>query len=426
MNAFVKYGSFFPDIDVCAKTIEGKNGFNLKKRFGTPLFIVSKKALISKINWLKKTLNLAYPNSKLAFSVKTNNLAGIVGLMRKKKIMAEVVSPYEYLLAKKVGYEGKQIIVNGTNKSADLLDMAIKDSALVNIDNINELKHAIIIAGRLGIKSRVGLRVRPKIFGSNSRFGFATEEKEFPEALRLINSNSCVELLGLHCHLGSNIFSLSMYRQASETICGLIRKIENQSASGIKYIDMGGGFPSAGGGGSDVSAELTYSGGYFKEIAKPILNLGLRNIQLIVEPGRALIDESIILLSSVISSRTTDRYQAAVVDASINILPLAQTRNQKVDILLEKATSGQTLNDQSTIFFGSSCQEVDWLTKTRQTYLRSGDLAVFYNAGAYNISQANQFISLRPAIIGISGNKIKLLRRKEVFTDLYRLEKNSL
>jgi diaminopimelate decarboxylase len=425
-SSFLKYKSFFPKINASTNTIDGKNVFYLRKRFGSPLYVVSKKALISKINWVKKTLALIYPNSRLAFSVKTNNLAGVVDQMRKKEVMAEVVSMYEYLLAKKVGYNGKQIIVNGPYKPADLLDRAIRDSALINIDNISELAVVAKISEKLEIKSGIGLRIKPRIFQHSSRFGFETEGEDINDALKLINSNNRLKLIGLHCHLGSNIFSQNMYRRASETICSLVHKIENTSISRIEYLDMGGGFPSAGGGGSVVSAALTYSGQYFKEIAKPILDHGLQHIKLIIEPGRALIDESVILLTSIISSRIFKGRQTAISDASISILPLAQTRNQRLEIIPAGKASGSVPSTLPTTLFGSSCIETDWLAKTGCGRLETGDIGVLYNAGAYNISQANQFINLRPATISITGNRTKLLRRKEMFADLYGLEKNSL
>lgn len=419
-------GSFFPSVNTVDNTIEGVNAFTLKEEFGTPLFVISKRALKTKISEFISLLKRAFPNSGIAFSMKTNNLAGLNRFFRDNGFLAETVSAYEYWLAKKLEFKKNKIILNGPYKSHDLLRQAITDSALIHIDNFSELATIIKLTNELKKRTSVGIRVNPEVPGRQSRFGFNLKNGDAWKACREIIAGKWLDLAGLHYHLGSNIFSLDHYRQASESVCRFAVKLMAELTPKLEYLDVGGGFPSWGGGGSDISAYLTYSGKYFEAIAKPILNLKLDYLKLIIEPGRSLVDESIILLSTVIHSSLVEKQQNVVVDASLNILPLAQTRKQTIKIISGPSGHSRSSDMLQTTFFGSSCVESDWLAKQSALPLHPEDLIIFYNAGAYNISQANQFINLRPAVIGLSGGKAKVLRRKEVFSDLYRLEVGKL
>jgi len=427
INSLLETGrAFFPSVSTTQNTIEGINAFTLKKEFGTPLFIISKRALKTKISKFISLLKWTYPNSKIAFSMKTNNLAGLNRFFKDNGFWAETVSNYEYWLAKKLGFKKNEIILNGPSKSHDLLRQAIVDSALINIDNFDELATIIKLTNKLKKRIRVGIRLNPEVSGRQSRFGFSIKNGEAWQSCQEIAASKWVDLAGLHYHLGSNIFSLDDYRQASESVCRFAVKIMAALTSRLEYLDVGGGFPSWGGGGSDISACLTYSGKYLEAIVKPITDHKLNYLKLIIEPGRSLIDESIILLSTVTHSDLVGKQQNVVVDASLNILPLAQTRNQAVKIISGPNGHPRSSDMLQTTFFGSSCVESDWLAKQFALPLQPEDLIIFYNAGAYNISQANQFTNLRPAVVGISGGQAKILRRKEVFWDLYRLEAGKL
>lgn len=419
-------GSFFPSVNTVDNTIEGVNAFALKEEFGTPLFVISKRALKTKISDFINLLKQTYPNSGMAFSMKTNNLASLNRFFKDNGFLIETVSAYEYWLAKKLGFKKNKIILNGPYKSHYLLRQAITDSALIHIDNFSELATIIKLTNELKKRTSVGIRVNPEVTGRQSRFGFSLKNGDAWKACQEIIVSKWVDLAGLHYHLGSNIFSLDHYRQASESVCRFAVKLMAGLTPKLEYLDVGGGFPSWGGGGSDISAYLTYSGKYFEAIAKPILNLKLDYLKLIIEPGRSLVDESIILLSTVIHSSLVEKQQNVVVDASLSILPLAQTRRQRIEIISGPDNQLRPSKMFQTILFGSSCVESDWLAKQSSAPLQPEDLIIFYNAGAYNISQANQFINLRPAVIGLSGGKTKVLRRKEIFSDLYRLEVGKL
>ena len=133
-NRFVlgkKPKPFYPKIE---------NVEELVKQFGSPLFVASEEKLIEKYQYVEKIIKKAYPNSQIAYSFKTNYLPGICQIFKNLGAMAEVVSSFEYNLAKKLGYKGGEIIFNGPYKKDEELKLAIQDGALVNIDNFDELK----------------------------------------------------------------------------------------------------------------------------------------------------------------------------------------------------------------------------------------------------------------------------------------------
>lgn len=417
----------YPRINVNKKTIDGIPVQTLLRTFGSPLFVVSHQAITKTYKHFSSILRKVYPHSFIAYSIKTNNVPGIYKILKDQGALAEVVSSYEYWLAKKIGFKDQEIIFNGPNKGRKALESSILSGAKVHVDNPNELKLFLSLASSRKKKTIIGIRVNP--FGENrSRFGFCIPSGEAARAIQLISEFQNVQISGIHFHIGSNVFPPSLYREATEIVCQFILKFKNLLLPNIHYLDVGGGFPVPGSGAFD-DADKTYTfGDCLNCIIEPIKRFRLDRLQLIVEPGRCLVDEPIVLLATVISNRIRKSVNNVTVDASMSILPLAQTRRQRVAVIHNFPIRSSPINTaprQATIY-GSSCVEIDWLAKGIFPQIFTGDNLVFYNAGAYNISQSNQFMNLRPAVIGISDGKIKILRRKEVFSDLYRLEVGKL
>lgn len=418
---------FFPSVDISNYRIDGVNLQTLLKKYGSPLFIVSKQALDEKYAFLSELLANIYPDTSIAYSVKTNNVFGICKIFRQKGAFAEVVSGYEYRLAKKIGYKDSQIIFNGPSKLRDprTFKSAILRGAVIHLDNEEELRQVLQIADSHNKRISIGIRVSISTNKRTSRFGFSIDDSSAMKACHTLSRSKRIILNGLHFHIGSNVDDINSYSRATETACKLILAIEHSQDAKIEYLDVGGGFPSVGSGAFDNALHPHTMRQYLTAIARPLKHYGLDRLRLIIEPGRFLIDEAVALISTVLHARETLIERRVTVDASLSILPLAQTRLQRIAIIPHSEHMNKRLQRKKTTIYGSSCVEIDWLAKGKYPSLFPNDIIIFYNAGAYNISQSTQFINLRPAIININNGKSAVLRQREIFSDLFRLEVGS-
>lgn len=414
----VESNQFFPTINKRVNTVEDKHIVKLLKNYGSPLFVLSHRVMKQKYDYLVNLLNKTDLKYSIAYSFKTNNISYVCRTFKDFGALAEVVSGAEYTFAKSLGYKKREIVFNGPLKDSEAITKALKEGALVNIDNTEELKTVSKIAKNK--KVNIGIRVNSKKSGLNSRFGFNLENSEAINAVSFIKSQKNLNLTGIHSHIGSNIATPKPYQINTEAVCNFITQIDTEFNLKLKYLDLGGGFPVVGSGSSYSSVFAYPLESYLTAIVEPIKKYKLNYLSLVLEPGRLLIDEAALLLAKIISIRSDNNSSYVTTDASINILPLAKHRSQHVTFVPK--TKGQ--KDKSkldTTIYGASCIENDILAVNKKLpSVSAGDTVVFYNAGAYNITQASQFIFPRPAIVIIRNRKVKLIRKRESPSEIWR------
>jgi len=407
---------FRPQINLDQESIDGNKISTLLKRHGSPLYLASGRALNRKINRLRGAINKYTKKYRLAYSIKTNSVAAIVKVFKNSDFLAEAVSDFEYSLAKKLKFKDHEIIYNGPDKSGDCLKTALLGGAIVNVDNSRELKRVIKMANGYRRKISIGIRVNTSSNSRESRFGFNLESGKADLAVSLIESASNIKLTGVHIHLGSNIQNPREFANASSIVCRWIK----QRGLDIKYLDFGGGFPVVGSSPTRYSFFEHNLEDFISAIITPINLNGLRRLNLILEPGRFLIDEPVVLISSVLHSEKRNGLQMVTTNASINILPLAKYRLQKIDFVRKNRSGGRLFK---TNIYGRSCMENDKLVSgARLPRLTPHDVVIFYNAGAYNITQSNQMIFPRPGVVMTKAGSAntQLIREPETTSDLVR------
>jgi len=361
----------------------------------TPVFICDSNVVLYKLSVIENFLNIHYPNYKIAYSFKTNYSFALSKKIKDTKLLAEVVSQKEYLLAKKNNFSDNQIIFNGPNKDLSKISDLIKKGVTVNIDNFSELNWLI----KQNISGEIGLRVNIKIKKMKlSRFGFSLEDN-FKKALQLI-IDSKLKLSALHCHIGTNINGPYAYKVVAKKMAELVNELYITKGIVIKTIDLGGGFP------SDALLPIEYEElpTSIKEYLSVITNELNKTLNvkdkpsLILEPGRYLVDDSVKFFTKVIDSRLLDEKQVLTVDATMNMIPTVWYKPQKIKVLSQK---NDIKNVFKTTIFGSSCQENDILFKEEFLECKKDDILIFYSMGAYNSSQASNFIFDAPKEIVI-------------------------
>lgn len=408
--------------------IDGLPVEQLMEEYGSPLFVLSEKTIRKTMAEAKLAFTTRYPKVQFAWSYKTNYLDPVCRTFHQEGSWVEVVSGFEYQKAIQNGVPGTQIIFNGPEKSREDLQLAISNNSLIHIDHFDELYLLIELAKNSDRKPRVAIRVNMDtgIYPQWDRFGFNYENGEAWEALNRILLSNCLNLTGLHTHIGTYITTPSAYRVAASKLAGLAVEINNKYNHTIQYIDLGGGFA------SQNTLRGSYLQGYdaapsFDEYADAItsalINSAIRPDSLpllILETGRALIDNAGYLLTSVIANkRLADGRRATIIDAGVNILFTSFWYDHTISPV--RSESDHT---EETTIYGPLCMNIDVIRPAIVLPLvKKGDKLVVQRVGAYNMTQWLQFITMRPNIVLIDmKQKAHIIRNRETLETIKNQE----
>lgn len=399
--------------------IEGIPVKKLVEEYGSPLFVLSESKIRQNQRNALRIFKTRYPKVQFAWSYKTNYLNAVCALFHQEGSLAEVVSGFEYDKARALGVKGENIIFNGPDKNKHDLLKAIKEGAKIHIDHYDELYDIIEITETNNLKANVAIRVNMDvgIYPKWDRFGFNYENGEAWQALKRILANKNLNLVGLHTHIGTYMMSSEAYRIAASVLVSLAKGLKNEFDINLEYIDMGGGFAS----------HNTLIGQYLpaEEVVPSIedfadaISTGLFEMQLrpdempllILETGRALIDNAGYLLSTVIANkRLSTGRRAVIIDAGVNILFTGFWYKHKIS----PAQEGGAHPEEASMF-GPLCMNIDVIRESiTLPSLRKGDKLVIEDVGAYDMTQWMQFISMRPNVVMImEDGTVELIRKAE-------------
>jgi diaminopimelate decarboxylase len=408
--------------------IEGTPVSKLIKEYGSPLFVISEKAIRNNVKQELQAFGTRYPKIKLAWSYKTNYIDAICRIFHQEGSLAEVVSGWEYAKACHNGVKGSNIIFNGPNKNADDLRRAIIDGCLINIDNTDEIYAIMGMAEEMKRKAIVGIRINMKSGVGNEwdKFGFNLENGEAFAAAKKISKCEWTDLQCLHCHIGTFVQRTSPYAQAAKKMTELALLIHNELNISIKVIDLGGGFASCNTlkasylSGADTCPDIN---DYAKSICEELYKAPFEEKDrpsLILETGRALIDNAAMLLCTVIANkRSPQGRRYTIIDAGVNTLFTAFWYNHKISPVQEYSPFYE-----DTTLFGPLCMNIDIIRESvNLPLLEKGDNLVIHNVGAYNMTQNMRFINLLPAVVltDINGN-IHQIRKRENIADFDNMD----
>ncbi len=396
--------------------IDGCDVGGLVRRFGSPLFVVSESRLRREFRDFRAAFRALYPDTKVAYSYKTNYLTGIRAILHQEGAWAEVVSGLEYEMAERLGVPGSRIVFNGPWKAEDDLRRAAKDGAWINVDTFDELAVLEEIARAEGLVVPVGLRVGARVTETPwEKFGFGLEDGLAEEACRRVVASPGLRLRSLHAHLGTDLPDPAAYTKLLELLLPLMARFERQAGVRWEALDLGGGFPNRHRHARTLAAidpERVFPA-FAEAVTRPLV-AGLRRLasrpRLVLEPGRAVVEHAVFLVTTVVAmKRLPGGARAAVLDAGVHLLPTAYYT--ALDIAPTRATP---LSVEEVTLFGPLCMQVDCLAVgLRLPPLRRGEHLVVRNCGAYTDSQSMQFIHARPAVVLAAGGRAELLRDAE-------------
>jgi diaminopimelate decarboxylase len=401
----------------------------LIEQYGSPLFVISERKIRSNMHRAKKAFETRYPKVQFAWSYKTNYLDAVCNTFHQEGSWAEVVSEFEYDKALHNGVDGSQIIYNGPDKTAESLAKAIENNSLIHIDHLDEFYLIQEIAEKVNIIARVAIRVNMDtgIYPMWDRFGFNYENGQAWTALNKVMRSEVMQLAGLHTHIGTFMLSANAYAVAARKLADLAIGILDRYQHEIEYIDMGGGFASMNKlkgsylPGTDTNPNID---DFAEAITGALISSNFKADKLpllILETGRALIDDAAHLLGTVVSNkRLADGRRSTILDIGVNILFTSFWYEHNI-------TPAQpfTQYSEDTVVYGPLCMNIDVLRENiSMPLLNRGDHVVIQNVGAYNMTQWMQFITLRPRIVMIDmDGKPHVVRERENLDRLLEFER---
>ncbi len=409
--------------------IDGVSVNRLTEDFGSPLFVMSEKKIRENIRKMNRIFKTRYPKVQFAWSYKTNYLNAVCNVFHQEGSWAEVVSQYEYDRAKKNGNSGEHIIFNGPYKSDEALINAINDGAKIHIDHFDELYALLQVTEKLNKTANVAIRVNMDIgiYPRWDRFGFNYENGEAVQALKRIVLSERLNLIGLHTHIGTYMMTTEPYRIATSRLVELYKMLIDEYDIHLDYIDVGGGLPSN----NTLKAQyldaeqiLPSYEQYADAITSELLNLSLPLDEmptLILESGRALVDDAGYLISTVIGlKQLATGKRAIIVDAGVNYLFTSFWFKHKI----VPAQQSGTFTENASVY-GPLCMNIDCLREDIVLpTLNKGDKIVILNVGAYSVTQWMQFITLRPNVVMVlEDGTAEIIREAETMEYITSLER---
>ncbi len=405
-------------------TIDGIEIDSIMDKYGSPVFVLSEKTIRETYRQAYRSFSTQYPKVQFAWSYKTNYLDAVCRIFHQEGSWAEVVSGFEYEKAIDNGVPGNKIIFNGPDKSVEDLKRAISNNSLIHIDHFDELYAIIELSEESEKQPQVAIRVNMDtgIIPQWDRFGFNYENGEAWNAINRILSHGKIDLIGLHVHIGTYITMSKAYATAVSKLAALANQTYDRFETTIDYIDLGGGFASQNTlqGAYMPATDTTPSfDDYAHAITTAMTSVTFPNNELptlILETGRALIDEAGWLAGTVLANkRLADGKRAMIIDTGVNLMFTAFWYDHELFPVHET-----TYQSEPTTIYGPLCMNIDVIRKNINfPLLKKGDRFVIKRVGAYTMTQWMQFITYRPNIVMIDESEnvhvVRKAENKEVF-----------
>ena len=353
------------------------------------------------------------PDVLVAYALKANNNLHLLRRLVDMGAGAVLVSGGELRLASEAGFDPTNIVFNGNGKTRAEIESAIEAGVMVNVDSEFDVGH-IAQAASSARRARVLLRVNPDIDPKvhpyistgirESKFGIAIAQ--VPGVLDRLQAVEHVDVIGVHCHLGSTVADLSVYREAALEMRALLEDMRGRGID-AHVVNMGGGL-----GIDDASPSP-------QDLVRT-LREAVGDVKLIVEPGRSVVGDAGVLVAAVVGVKRGEGKQFIVVDASMAELIRPSLYNAEHPIELVESVEG---NRERFDVVGPVCESGDFLGKARELPApREGHHLVVYEAGAYGYAMSSNYNARpRPAEYLVDGDKLVHIRRHEQADDLLRL-----
>lgn len=394
--------------------IEALPSQEIVKRLGTPVLVYSAARLRDNIESALAAAKACARPVRIHFALKACYLVGVATLVKEAGLNVEVMSEFEYLLARRIGFSPDQVVVNGPAKRTEFLERAVTDGvSLINVESLTEIDFLEGLGRSRGKTIEVGVRINPlpsrrhrgPFTPPGSKFGFDVIDGEAAGAVRRIARSRSLALRAVHCHSYTRQYTPDAHRAHVVAIVKFVRQVEKEVGVRIPLLDLGGGFGSR----YLIEARSRTLRNFLARMAEPLAGLsGEREI--IVEPGRYLVNDAAVCLTSILSCKRNSGRRWALIDAGRNILP-ARENAEYLIVPSEPRPGRMEYHVGDFLCMPSERYPISFVGGA---FERGVVLAVF-NTGAYTFSLAQNFGELTPNVVLVDkADWSWLYRRKSV------------
>ncbi len=389
-------------------------------KVGSPVYIYSQATL--ERHFMAMDEAFAPVPHTICYSVKANSNLAVVKNFINLGGGVDIVSGGELYRALKAGVDPQKVVYSGVGKKDDEIEYALNTGILMfNVESEQELTRISEIAGRMGKKAGIAIRVNPDVDPQthpyittglkNAKFGITIERAI--EEYRRAKDLPGIEILGIDCHIGSQLTKVTPFVDAIKKLKNVINTLKDMGI-GLRYLDLGGGL------GIQYSDEAPpLPADYGQSIIAETKDLGLH---LIFEPGRNLVGNAGILVATCLYTKQRDEKNFIMIDAGMNDLARPALYGSYHGVK-------PVVNDQDGVIVadivGPICESGDFLAKDREVpmFIR-GDMMAFMSAGAYGFAMSSSYNSRpRVAEVMVKGDRFEVVRERETVEDLVRGER---
>lgn len=397
---------------------------SIAAQFGTPCYVYSRAALTANLREFQTAL-AARPlgaDSLVCYAVKANSNLAILNLFARLGAGFDIVSGGELQRALAAGADASKVVFSGVGKSVVEMEQALAAEILCfNVESAAELERLNAVAGRLGKKAPISLRVNPDVDPKTHPYistglksaKFGVPIADAPALYERAASLSHLDVVGVDCHIGSQLLDPAPF---SEAVDRLLVLLDDLAARGIniRHLDLGGGLGIRYKQNDTPPAVADYLPALLDKLQ------GRGKLKIILEPGRRLVGNAGLLLTKVEYLKPGEAKNFAIIDAAMNdLLRPALYESWHEIVAVERKNIPATTYD----VVGPVCESGDFLGQARSLAIADGDLLAVLSAGAYGMAMSSNYNTRpRAAEILVDGDKARLIRRRETIADLYAHE----
>lgn len=414
-------------------TVGGIDTVELAHEYGTPLYVMDEDLIREHCRSFKQSMDKYYGGKGLVcYASKAFCCKAMCRIMLEEGLGLDVVSEGELYTALSVGFPAEKLCFHGNNKTDHELSYALEQGVgRIIVDNIFELERLNALAEKTGKTANIMYRIKPGIDAHthnfimtgqiDSKFGFALETGEAYEAVKKAISASHINLVGLHCHIGSQIFDIDPFVKAAEVMLTFIAKIKNELGFEVKELNLGGGFGIKY---TEEDAPVAYEK-YMEKVSAKVAEVcaeqKLTQPFILIEPGRSIAAPAGITLYTVGGKKVIPNIRTYVsVDGGMGDNPRYALYQSKYDV--EVANKADLPKSEVVTVAGKCCETGDLIGEGMSIQsVEPGDILAVLATGAYNYSMSSNYNRIpKPAVVMVSGGKSRVAVKRETLEDIVR------
>ena len=403
--------------------VEGVALHTLASDYGTPLFVYSKAAMLAALAAYQR--GFEGRKAQICYAMKANSSLGVLQVFANAGCGFDIVSGGELERVLAAGGQASKVIFSGVGKTRTEMRQALTAGiGCFNVESEGELDVLSQAALDMGLRASVSIRVNPNVDPKThpyistglkgSKFGVAHEDavRIYQHAASLAGLN----VVGIDCHIGSQITESTPYLEAMDRVLDLVEAIEKTGIL-LQHIDFGGGL------GINYNDDAPPAADdLWRQLLAKIDARGHGGKKLMIEPGRSLVGNAGVCLTEVLYLKQGAQKNFCVIDAAMNDLPRPAMYQAFHTIVPVQAVASNTSTEVYDVV-GPVCESGDWIGHDRTLSIVAGDLLAVLSAGAYCMSMASNYNTRgRAAEVLIDGSAIHLIRRRETAADQMRHE----